>query len=63
MTESLVENEAIKNYSPPAITFAIKKFVTEKLGFGKCVHGPKHKEGQTLNIKFMILWSPILLEI
>jgi len=33
---SLVEIEVAKNYSPPAITSAVKEYATLKLDLGEC---------------------------
>ena len=52
VVRDLVENEAIKNYSPPAITSAIKEYATEKLGLGECVRELKRKE--VTNIKYKV---------
>lgn len=49
---SLVEIEAAKNYSPPAITSAIKEFATSNLGLGECVSELKRKE--VANIKYKV---------
>ncbi|RHZ47087.1 hypothetical protein Glove_593g45 [Diversispora epigaea] len=49
---SLVEKEAVKNYSPPAITAAIKEYATVKLDLGKCVRKLKCKE--VTNIKYKV---------
>lgn len=48
----LVENEASKNYSSPAITAAIKEYATDKLGLGSSVYDLRRKE--VANIKFKI---------
>jgi len=47
-----LEIEAAKNYSPPAITSAVKKYATLKLGLGECVRELKRKE--VTNIKYKI---------
>jgi hypothetical protein len=52
---SLVEIEAAKNYSPLAITSAVKEYVTLELDLGKCVHELKRKE--VTNIKYKICRS------
>ena len=49
---SLVEIEAAKNYSPPAITSAVKEYATLELGLGECVRELKCKE--VTNIKYKI---------
>lgn len=49
---TLVEKEAIKNYSPPAITAAVKEYATDKLGLGSSVYDLKRKE--VANIKYKI---------
>ena len=49
---NLVEIEAAKNYSPPAITSAIKKYATLELGLGKCARELKRKE--VTNIKYKV---------
>ena len=49
---SLVEIEAVKNYSPPAITSAVKEYATLKLGLGECAYELKHKE--VMNIKYKV---------
>ena len=36
--QNLVENEAVKNYSPLAITSAVKEYATIKLGLGASVN-------------------------
>lgn len=48
----LVETEAVKNYSPPAITSAVKEYATLKLGLGECVRELNRKE--VTNIKYKI---------
>ncbi len=48
----LVEIEAAKNYSPPAITSAIKEYATLKLGLGECVRELKRQE--VTNIKYKV---------
>src|SRR5436305_11131190 len=50
--QNLVENEAVKNYSPPAITSAVKEYATIKLGLGASVNELKQKE--VANIKYKI---------
>ena len=52
VVRDLVENEAIKNYSPPSITAAVKEYATEKLGLGECVRELKRKE--VTNIKYKV---------
>ncbi|CAB5203214.1 unnamed protein product [Rhizophagus irregularis] len=47
----LVENEAVKNYSPPAITVAVREYATE-LGLGTSVSELKRKE--VSNIKYKV---------
>ncbi|RGB27490.1 hypothetical protein C1646_769030 [Rhizophagus diaphanus] len=49
---ALVEIEAGKNYSPPAITSVIKEYATSKLGLGECAHELKRKE--VSNIKYKV---------
>ncbi|PKY48699.1 hypothetical protein RhiirA4_464361 [Rhizophagus irregularis] len=49
---SLVEIEAAKNYSPPAITSAVKEYATLELGLGECARELKRKE--VANIKYKI---------
>ncbi|CAB4482612.1 unnamed protein product [Rhizophagus irregularis] len=49
---SLVEIEAAKNYPPPAITSAIKEYVTLELDLGECTRELKRKE--VTNIKYKI---------
>ncbi|CAG8599777.1 7702_t:CDS:2 [Cetraspora pellucida] len=49
---TLVEQEAVKNYSPPAITAAIKEYATIKLGVGSGVRELKQKE--VANIKYKV---------
>ncbi|PKK64922.1 hypothetical protein RhiirC2_853965 [Rhizophagus irregularis] len=46
-----VENEAVKNYSPPAITVAVREYATE-LGLGTSVSKLKRKE--VSNIKYKV---------
>ena len=48
----LVEIEAVKNYSPPAITSAVKEYATLKLGLGECARELNRKE--VTNIKYKI---------
>jgi hypothetical protein len=52
---SLVEIEAVKNYSPPAITSAVKEYATLKLGLGECAYELKRKE--VANIKYKVRGS------
>ena len=47
-----MENEAVKNYSPPAITFAVKEYATNKLGLDANINELKRKE--VANIKYKI---------
>ncbi|PKY57815.1 hypothetical protein RhiirA4_510990 [Rhizophagus irregularis] len=47
----LVKNEAVKNYSPPAITVAVREYATE-LGLGTSVSELKRKE--VSNIKYKV---------
>ncbi|RIA86396.1 hypothetical protein C1645_829364 [Glomus cerebriforme] len=47
----LLENKAVKNYSSPAITVAVKEYATE-LGLGTSVNELKHKE--VTNIKYKV---------
>ncbi|GBB88725.1 hypothetical protein RclHR1_01530013 [Rhizophagus clarus] len=49
---NLVEIEAAKNYSPSAITSAIKKYVTLELGLGECMCKLRRKE--VANIKYKV---------
>ncbi|GBB97743.1 hypothetical protein RclHR1_30590002 [Rhizophagus clarus] len=49
---SLVEIEADKNYSPPAITSAIKEYATLELGLGECARELRCKE--VANIKYKV---------
>ncbi len=49
---NLVEIEAVKNYSPPVITSAVKEYATLKLGLGECAHELKCKE--VANIKYKV---------
>ncbi|GBC05977.1 hypothetical protein RclHR1_06530017 [Rhizophagus clarus] len=49
---SLVEIEAAKNYSPPAITSAVKEYVTLELGLGECACELRRKE--VANIKYKV---------
>jgi MULE transposase domain len=49
---SLVEIEAVKNYSPPAITSAIKEYAMLELGLGECARKLKRKE--VANIKYKV---------
>jgi MULE transposase domain len=49
---NLVEIEAAKNYSPPAITSAIKEYATLELGLGECARELKRKE--VINIKYKV---------
>jgi hypothetical protein len=49
---SLVEIEAAKNYSPPAITSAVKEYATVELGLGECARELKRKE--VANIKYKV---------
>ncbi|RHZ81196.1 hypothetical protein Glove_123g126 [Diversispora epigaea] len=49
---SLVEKEAVKNYSPPAITATVKEYATVKLDLGECVRELKCKE--VTNIKYKV---------
>ena len=48
---TLVKNEAVKNYSPPAITTAVKEYAIE-LGLGTSVRELKCKE--VSNIKYKV---------
>lgn len=50
--KTLVENEAIKNYSPPEITAAVKKYAMTKLGLGASVRELNRKE--VTNIKYKV---------
>src|ERR1044072_2168716 len=49
---SLVEIEAAKNYSPPAITSSVKEYATLELGLGECARELTRKE--VANIKYKI---------
>ncbi|GBB87598.1 hypothetical protein RclHR1_14070005 [Rhizophagus clarus] len=49
---ALVEIEASKNYSPPAITSAIKEYAISKLGLGECARELKRKK--VANIKYKV---------
>ncbi|RGB22033.1 hypothetical protein C1646_776772 [Rhizophagus diaphanus] len=49
---ALVELEAGKNYSPPAIISAIKEYAMSKLDLGECARELKRKE--VLNIKYKV---------
>src|SRR5436190_2582716 len=49
---TLVEKEAAKNYSPPAITSAVKEYATNELGLGASVQELKRKE--VANIQYKI---------
>ncbi|CAG8493662.1 10747_t:CDS:2 [Scutellospora calospora] len=49
---TLVENEAIKNYSPQAITAAVKEYAATKLGLGASVRELNRKE--VTNIKYKV---------
>ena len=48
----LVEIEAAKNYSPPAITSAVKEYATLELSLGECARELKRKE--VVNIKYKV---------
>ena len=48
----LVEKEAVKNYSPPVITAAIKEYATTKLDLGTSVQELSRKE--VTNIKYKV---------
>lgn len=48
---TLVEKEAVKNYSPPAITSAIKEYATIELGLGASVQELKRKEVANIQYK------------
>ncbi|CAB4375049.1 unnamed protein product [Rhizophagus irregularis] len=48
----LVEVEAAKNYSPLAITSAVKEYATLELNFGECARELKRKE--VTNIKYKV---------
>ncbi|CAB4397821.1 unnamed protein product [Rhizophagus irregularis] len=48
----LVEVEAAKNYSPPAITSAVKEYTTLELNLGECARELKRKE--VTNIKYKV---------
>src|SRR3954468_19337231 len=52
---SLVEKEAVKNYSPPAITSAIREYATIELSLSASVNELKRKE--VANIKYKICGS------
>ncbi|CAB4431785.1 unnamed protein product [Rhizophagus irregularis] len=49
VVRTLVEQEALKNYRPPAIVSAVKEFATEKLGLNESVKELRRKE--VTNIK------------
>ncbi|CAG8853906.1 35324_t:CDS:2, partial [Gigaspora margarita] len=49
---TLVEQEAVKNYSPPAITVAVKEYATIELGLGSSARELKRKE--VTNIKHKV---------
>ena len=49
---TLVEKEAVKNYSPPAITAAVKEYAADELGLGSSVYDLNQKE--VTNIKYKI---------
>ena len=49
---TLVEKEAVKNYTPPAITAAVKEYATTELGLGLSVCDLRRKE--VANIKYKI---------
>ncbi len=49
---ALVEKEAAKNYSPPAITSAVKEYATNELGLSASVQELKRKE--VANIQYKI---------
>jgi hypothetical protein len=49
---NLVEIEATKNYSPPAITSAVKEYATLKLDLGECMRELKHQK--VTNIKYKV---------
>ncbi|CAG8667206.1 30164_t:CDS:2, partial [Gigaspora margarita] len=49
---TLVKQEVVKNYSPPAITVAIKEYATIELGLGSSAHELKQKE--VANIKYKV---------
>src|ERR1700722_17224809 len=48
----LVEIEAVKNYSPPAITSAVKEYETLELSLGECARELNCKE--VANIKYKV---------
>ena len=49
VVRNLVKQEAIKNYSPPAIISAVKEFTTEKLDLNSSIKELKHRK--VTNIK------------
>ncbi|PKY23585.1 hypothetical protein RhiirB3_437841 [Rhizophagus irregularis] len=49
---TLVEKEAIKNYTPPAIASAVREYATKELGLGTSVSELKRQE--VANIKYKI---------
>ncbi|CAB4478545.1 unnamed protein product [Rhizophagus irregularis] len=49
VVQTLVKQEALKNYQPPAIVSAVKEFATEKLGLNESVKELRRKE--VTNIK------------
>lgn len=60
---SLVEQEAQKNYRPPAILSAVKEIATEKLGLGESAKELRRKEFTNIKFKIRDLLIHILLEI
>jgi hypothetical protein len=50
--QTLVEKKAIKNYNPPAITLAVREYVTKELDLGTSVS--KLKRQEVANIKYKI---------
>src|SRR6266516_6658528 len=48
---ALVEKEAAKNYSPPAITSAVKEYATTELGLGASAQELKRKEVANIQYK------------
>ncbi|GES83591.1 hypothetical protein GLOIN_2v1777773 [Rhizophagus clarus] len=55
VVRTLVEQEALKNYRPPAIVSAVKEFATEKLGLNESVKELRRKE--VTNIKSKVRGS------
>jgi hypothetical protein len=47
----LVEAEAVKNYSPPAIASSVREYAEEELGLGGPVHALRTKEVSNIQLK------------